>query len=529
MFTRKTLLIAALACGFIGVLLFAAFHYGPFAARVSAFDRDLSRPDAVIVSENLAQLPADLLKAPVLGTLLSPEFADYYERHEARLSLSGTFRRLAYERGLTLPDRLVSLALSEAGEVALWQDPAGRLTRFALIIRRNFVGALLTQLARLQDDTQLEKAGRLSGTNDDILILRHGAGYALVLIAHDDRLVALSDPGLLFADTPAGKTPVQSATAAAVVKSWLLGEARPSAFFQLPGPSALPAQPHHTLAFSARAFSFGYEAFADKLPALAFSFDGNIWQGAAQTRGSLAPAPWDALPLGAAFCASLPVDWHTFFSLLLKADWSDQAANAFLAQFSGAAACWLPDSRLYAPVFAARLTTPADGAKAQTLFYLARRTSQADEAKQSSSFKEGHGLWQAKIASRFGEKSDDSGKRFLRPTLAVTGNAVLFSPDAKAVELAQAAAQKTYPALTEKLAEPDQTVAVLDPAALTRLAKREIFAALPAEEEATFLNAAKAHLIPQLERFAQTPPQAIRLGPETANGWHPLYWEPLKK
>ena len=56
----------------------------------------LARPDAMIVSSSLRDLPHDLLSVPLLKSVLTEDFVFYYEERDTLLGLKGTLRRIAY-------------------------------------------------------------------------------------------------------------------------------------------------------------------------------------------------------------------------------------------------------------------------------------------------------------------------------------------------------------------------------------------------------------------------------------------------
>ena len=141
--TQKWLLISLLllatlsAATVLGVRYWFSSHQGPKAALANTLiPIDFSEPDALIQSQSLVQLPRDLLKVPLLKATLTEEFAFYYEEQEARLSLAGTLRRLAYEHDLNIGDQLIQLRIMEdfppLADIRLWLLQAGLLQRRAV-------------------------------------------------------------------------------------------------------------------------------------------------------------------------------------------------------------------------------------------------------------------------------------------------------------------------------------------------------------------------------------------------------------
>jgi uncharacterized protein YfaA (DUF2138 family) len=558
-------LVVFVALGAWYVWPWAAFASGP----LDPFSPDIEKPDALIRTDSLSRLPSDLLKVPLARDVLTEDFVTYYEQNESRLALSGTVRRIAFEHKLDLPEKLIESAFNEAAEVALWRGADGRLQYFALLITRNAlaraVQTMLPVLARATD-LQLSSAGKLDGTNIDILVLEYGYKHRLLLLSKDDKVVALSEPGMLLVrregQPDAGKSWKQSPAAVKVVRS-LLGGKKTSVFashFNLK-----PASPgQHELVLGSRGFAFGYEKFAPGLEALSLSFDDKgTWQSAALlARRATVPegtggALWDALPHGPSLCAALPVDWRELVPLLKTFNDSQKQAVVpawFIDRFADVASvCWYKDSRLYTPLFAARLKGVVDDQQAQEFFALAAASTQAGEGKkyfhagggqESGVGDQGSGearflggekvlaIWQGSVASSFGaSEGGNGGERQLKPALAIRDDVVFFSPDAKLVENALDVAAKRFPALADSFADADDnhfsTLAFIDPAALAALLRKETFAALPRSEEALFRNAADAYLVPRLDALARFPAQ--RIGWTAAAGkdreWHVLTWE----
>jgi uncharacterized protein YfaA (DUF2138 family) len=86
---------------------------------------DLARPDALVETASLADLPRDLLIVPLFRDVLTEDVVAYYEQSEGRLSLAGTFRRLAYEHDLDLGDWVIRAVIDQPAEIALWKGRDG--------------------------------------------------------------------------------------------------------------------------------------------------------------------------------------------------------------------------------------------------------------------------------------------------------------------------------------------------------------------------------------------------------------------
>jgi uncharacterized protein YfaA (DUF2138 family) len=507
----------------------------PFSGSIGKRAPNIHLPDALIRSHSLSKFPPDLLRIPLAHDVLAEEFVTYYEQNESRLALSGTLKRIAYEHKLDFPERLLESVFNEPAEVALWRDEAGRLKDFVVVLSRNYLARIIQTLlpaVTKASDMQLSSAGKLDGSDVDILVLEYGVNRRLLLLSKGDKIVALSNPGMLLTG---GES--QSEKAVKILRELLDGGKSASPFarhFLLEKPLA---EKKHELTLGARAFALNYESFVPGLAALSLTFDDQgKWQSAALLDGAAwrdggNKNLWAALPHGPGFCAALPVDWAQMTSLLEEFNTRQKQQvepEKFTADFTGSAAvCWYKESRLYTPLFAAHLNAGADEKKVQEFFNLAAQAIKGEEGKTSMGAKDGSALWQGEVASRFGSTSG-SGQRSLKPMMAIQRDIVFFSPDGALVENALAVAAKRYPALSDSFgSEKGATLAFVNPEALASLLRNEVFIALPRDEEALFRNAAEAYLVPRLDALARYPAQRVGVS-ETVRGngfaWYPLEW-----
>ncbi len=558
--SKKKFVFIALALVVLAVTATALLMPRRFDGTVNALQLDLSRPDALIRTRSLSRLPADLLRVPLARDVLTEAFVDYYESHEQRLALSGTVRRLAFEHSLSLPERVLESVFDEPAEVALWRGGDGSLKYFAVAMTRNAVAKAL-QLALPvvpKGDAQLSSAGTLHGTDVPVLVLEYGYRHRLLLLARGDRVVVLSDPGMLLgeaqdqasgqANEPAesgrkAAAPPQDGQAAKFLARLLdAGAQQASPFAGHFTLTAAGADEVHQLVIGAATLSFGYNAFAPGFDALAFSFDdkGN-WRTAALLDGAALPAGgldgaalWPAIPHGASLCALLPVAWPSLAPLAesLQGAGADKAAAGNVSDLLAgpAAVCWYGESRLYTPLFVAGLKAPAGEAEdAQLAALFSAAVGKAPEKAaplETSRRDDGSRLWRRQVKTPFGGGKD--GERGLAPSMAVSGRVVMFSPDPALVDKGLDVAGKLYPALSDSLPDGARTVVVVDPAPLAALMRKETFSALPRGEETVLRNAADAHLLPRLEVLAKYP--AFRLvrggdAPGQARAWQALTWE----
>ncbi|ANQ83154.1 hypothetical protein dqs_0071 [Azoarcus olearius] len=550
---RRKLLFGVIVLALV-VGAVALFWFKRFDGHVNALALDLARPDALIRTRSLARLPADLLRVPLARDVLTEDFVDYYERHEQRLALSGTLRRIAFEHRLSLPERVLESVFDEPAEVALWRGADGSLKHFAVAMTRNGLARALQMALPVLPDTQLESAGTLRGGKARLLVLQYGYGRQLLLAVEGDRVVALSDPGMLLVaddgDEHAGEEgaePVQDARAAALVARLLESDAeRDSPFGAHFALAPAGADEGHQLVVSSAFYTFGYGAFAPGVEALSFAFDDKGgWRTAALIDGARLPAGgldgaglWPALPHGPSLCALLPADWGALAPLAARigAGAGGESARAGVGElarelFGGpAAVCWYGESRHYTPLFATTLRRDVDEAWAKELAALFDSAIGKGEPAQRAPVEAGQRgsarLWRRTVETPYGVRRGED-EPALAPTLAVSGRTLVFSPDAALVDKALDVGAKLYPAVGDSLPDGARTLALLEPAALAKLVRKEVFAALPRDEEAVLRNAADANLLPRLEALAKYPPlRLVRAeGALEGRGWHALQWE----
>ncbi|AYB50407.1 DUF2138 domain-containing protein [Ralstonia solanacearum] len=571
--TRKKIAIGAAAL-VAGAVVIAQLVWHPFgrthALRARAVRLDLTLPDALIDSQSLSQLPRDVLRVPLLRDVLTEDFVAYYEGNDDRLSVAGALRRLAYEQKLDLAETVLKHVFDEPARVMLWRGPDDKLRYWVLSMQRNGLAKALEAVGTVAaGDAQLSKvADALGDSGAPVYALKLGSARSILIASKGDRLVALSEPGILLDKD--GKPMAAQAKALGALLSDDAGQRNEQGkAFALP--AAEPAG-HHVLV-SANYLSFGYQQFFPGIEALRFDFgtgvSGNGWKSAALIDPDRLAGKWDnaalwhALPADPAACATLPVDWKAAGALLRNVAGEAKAITEAAARvgdaFTGpAAVCWYGKSSLVAPLFVARLASaqqgeavkPALGALFGQIVGAYEAKAQADKADKVD---EGAGaykrlpvttrpgpasatLWQRPVSARYGTAQSAgapfaaqlSADRYFPVTLAVAGDVVVFSPDARLVDDALAVLAKRFPAVADSLPrdKAGRIVLTMTPASLAPLIRREAGAALPAEQEAVFLTAAQTHLFPKLKALARYAPVSLALdgAAPSSRGWVPVTW-----
>lgn len=530
-------------------------------AAESALQLDLTRPDALIESVSLSALPRDLLKVPLLRDLLSEDFVFYYEQHTDRLGLAGTLRRIAYEHELDLRDTLIQELLDQPADIALWRAPDGKLQHALLALQRGALAKVLQPLAQVAlDDRQLSPAGMLhvSGREVPLYRLRFNAHRQWLLASHGDRLVLLTDTGMLQESEPTdtGEEPGPRRLAEPAVKVVEQVLADDSPFEDRFGLPDFDGQ--HRITLSADYMALGYGHFLSSLEGLRFDMDAQGWNShLALRRVRSGPTPdfkaqieplWQSMPMGAAACVALPVSARHLRPVLERFMADSPALVADVASQLGSVAgvCWYGGSRLYTPLFVMRLENPWLPALDQPLRAMFDALVGAVEPHaETGRFavverpRNSGRSWQRTVSSRFGlhpaakaeQPEQLAASHFFRVSLARHGDRLLFSLDDTLVRDALATLDKRYPPLSERLPAGMTVPLYLAPHQLAQLFEREALASLPPNMEAIFRNAAERHLLPRLRTLAEHAPLAVTLPPAArARGdwtWLPLTWQAL--
>lgn len=522
-----------------------------FDGDINALGVDLSRPFAYVSTPALSRLPRDIVQAPVVRDVLTEDFAFYYEDQEDRLSLRGAIKRIAYERETTWTDQLLATALDEPAEMAWWPDAKGAPRYWAMTMTRGAVATALQGLASIAaKDSQLSILGtvRVNGGDVNAYALVLSPRRTLVLLSQGNRVVVLSDPGLLFNGEGQASAPAQE-----VVEGLLSGDARAqSAWRRGFGLAEQDGAGNSAIVADARLLSFGYQHFFPGVQAVRFDVaqNGATLRTAVRVKaaGTLPAAPgdrelWSALPANPAACTMLPVEWTQMEQLMADAPPSPSAADsdkaaappdaaalkALVAQFEGpAAVCWYARSQLHTPLFVAQMKAGADPKTDEALASLARWVISSNAADtDDSAAKPGVGKWQSQVKAPWGPYADGDAKAY-KPTLARQGRWIAFSPDDKLVELALNTQARRYPGVADTLPPAGGTTLVVGaPAQIADLLQREAMAVLPAEQE-ILRQAARQHLVPRLDALRKLPPaRAVTQGPGDGNGWVPVEWQAM--
>lgn len=502
-------------------------HWKEFHFVGSRLKVDLAHPDALIRTSSLSRLPRDLLKAPIARDVLTEELAFYYDQQEDRLGLSGALKRIAYEHKLDWTDQILAGALNAPAELALWRDGKGALRHYALVMQRNALSRVLQQAATVAlKDGQLKRAGEISTASGKavVLALEINPRRTLLLISQGERLVVLSDPGLLF-DT--GNQPVAAARAA--VQGWLTNEGVLARQFELDGvaasvgtKTAAPA-PNHTIAVSAATLALGYGAFLSGFKGLRFDFT-DSWSSSVWVDPQKLPPTglgdarlWRAAPANPSACVLLPMDWQAVRKAVAEASKKPPLLDdATLKALNGPAlACWYAESTLYTPVFIAQLAgrLPQRNASLQALADWAISSGGTSEqaAAGNSKTPDDVMVWRG---------ADDGAM------LGARGAYVAFSPDHALVEKVLDTLARTHPSVADQMPTSSATLALMTPRPLSAMAEQEMLSALGGPGDENLLAVTQARLPAHIKALAAYPAYRleIRAQGQSQGNWRAVSW-----
>ena len=530
------------------------FMHKPKApAPVLASDKlGMSRPDGLLETHSLSQLPKDLLAVPFLKETLTEDFVFYYETHADRLGLIGSLRRIIYEHDLKLQDTLIEQLFDQPADVALWRGADGRLKDFLLVMDRGGLAKVLEPLAKVAlDDSQLSKVADVKVGADDVALyqLSYNASKALLFASHGDKLVVLSNPAKLY-DPQSGATEESGSVSTTAIAALLNGDKLFPEAFGLP-----PRAPEvkQRLSVNASVLAMGYQRFIPNFAGLRFDMDDKGWHSFL-AMDELENQPdfdfkpiWQAMPMGASACVALPLAAEQQKPLLVKLGAEDDVAQALTEHMAGAAGlCWYADSRLYTPLLVASLNDEDGGTLDGDLGKLfgsmvgAYEGNVAEHAFPVVEKQEGQShQWQRQVSSSFGPyKAKDaenpeaiSGKAFMRVSLARHGSTLLFSLDDKLVDKALGTLDKRFPPMADVVPKDLLMPVYFGPDSMAQLMQQETLDSLPQDMEPVFYNAAQTYLIPKLRKLGGYGKYALTLpeGSEPDGHWQwlPLEWKAL--
>ncbi|KAA0982071.1 DUF2138 domain-containing protein [Pseudomonas sp. ANT_J28] len=512
----------------------------------------MSRPDGLLETHSLSQLPKDLLAVPFLKETLTEDFVFYYEAHADRLGLIGSLRRIIYEHDLKLQDSLIEQLFDQPADVALWRGADGRLKDFLLVMDRGGLAKVLEPLAKVAlDDSQLTQLAEIKVAGDVVPLyqLTYNHSKALLFASHGDKLVVLSNPAKLY-ETGHGPVDEPGMVSTESLEALLGGQKLFPEAFGLP-----PRAPEvkQRLSVNSSVLAMGYQRFIPNFAGLRFDMDDKGWHSFLamdeldnQPDFDFKPI-WQAMPMGASACVALPLAAEQQKPLLVKLGAEESVAQALTEHMAGAAGlCWYADSRLYTPLLVASLndknSAKLDG-DLGNLFGSMVGAYEGNVEEHAFPVVEKQEVqthqWQRQVSSNFGPyKAKDAeqpdaitGKAFMKVSLARHGSTLLFSLDDKLVDKALGTLDKRFPPMADVVPKDLLMPVYFGPDSMAQLMQQETLDSLPQDMEPVFYNAAQTYLIPKLRKLGGYGKYALTLpeGSEPDGHWQwlPLEWKAL--
>jgi uncharacterized protein YfaA (DUF2138 family) len=552
---RRALIAVAIAVPLFagaGILGWWQQHMAPprTLAESSELQLDLQHPQVLIESESLSRLPKDLLAVPLLRDTLTEDLVFYYEANPDRLGITGSLRRIIYEHDLELQDTLLEQLLDQPAQVALWRGADGKLKNFMVLMERGGLARLLEPLAHVAtDDTQLRQVAELRVDGDAVPLyrLRYNGERALLFASYGDKLVMLSNPGMLLESDSEGAQLGKGATEA--VEAMLNGEAAFTEGFGLKERGELKQR----ISLGSDYVAMGYQRFIPSFAGLRFEMDGSGWHSylalsdSSETTNLDFNPIWRAMPMGASACVALPVAPAVHEKMLAKVGAEPAVAKQLSEHLTGAAGlCWYPNSRLHSPLLVGQLDDKAGSSLDENLGKLFGSVIGAWESNVEGGIfpvsdetrGDGHS-WQREVSSNFGQYPTSEAQvpdaivtnGFFRISLVRHGSTLLFSLDDTLVNKGLDALDKRFPPLADVLPKDAVVPAYLAPNTLSTLFEQETLDALPSDMEPVFRNAAQTLLLPKLKALAGHNSYALTLPADAAADskwqWLPLEWRSL--
>ena len=492
----------------------------------------LARPDAMLVSSKLRDLPSDLLSIPALKAVLTEDFLFYYEDNDTLLGLKGTLRRIAYEHQLSLGDEVVALALDQPADIAFWRGKSGKLSHWMLNANRNEWTQVLQLAARVvSNDQQLSQVGTLplaDGTTTPLYKLMISARQAIFFAGNGDKMVVFSDVNMFEGDGYGAADQRDKVWQALLDTHWQASPLR--RHFGL-------ADFHgkHTVVAETAYLSFNYQQFFPAIEALRFDFDGKQWASYARLAGGTPAASldtralWAHVPNAASLCTAMPLDPHRLAPVIAGTAAAQPLAtpDLFDGLVAPVAICWYPEGGLYSPLVVAHVDARTSDAALGRVFDAAignvfMKTSDVSAPMTPAQMQtrgSAH-IWQRAVETDFGH---------FEVTMARQGDWLAFSPQAQLVQNALAVIDSQRPALADALPSTSTMVqAVLTPRTLSALLEQAVLGSLPQKTEPILREAAQNRLLPRLNALAAFPPAALTLpqSPDvTTRAWQPIEWQ----
>lgn len=490
-------------------------------------ERDPSpiRPDVVVLTKNLAELPKDIVKNSFLGKIITKETMFYYEDDPQYLGLIGTLRRLSYEHKVEFEDNVVKYILSMPAEIALWKGSDGKIKNFLLVAEKKSLNkrilSFYLQLKKMRADNKVrtfiyegEEGFYIKVQNKEIAIWNN-KNKLYITDLHPKYFPDKNEDNLKEHIGKLGIT-----------------DNKKGFYERLYG---VELKSKHSLILNSTFLSFGYDYFIPSLKAIRFDFEENKWgvlslvKGDEKFKSATTTNLWKVFPKSTAMCIGLPVDGQRVSDILEKykemtlerleaekIELEKSKAKAKAAESSKdvkegddttvkevatvdevenknenrdvdqklfsikevedfvknvVAVCWYESSTIFTPLFITEVTG-GEEIKPKLSFLFDKFIGGLEKNYNYKTMKEktqnGVTEFSRIVSSKYGLKnSDDSSdeglrfKKYFNVKLAFNNEYLIFSPDDRLVDLAVSTLNKNNPSVYDELKISNKNISYL--------------------------------------------------------------------
>lgn len=467
----------------------------------SAFAQAPLKPDLVILTEELSEMPSDIVNKSFLSKILSKEKVFKYQDEPGYFQVQGFLKRIAFEHDVTTTDNIIKYLLEMPAEIAFWKGSDGKLHDFTFTSQagkiKETVATFLLNVANIASDTQVTS-------------FKDGEHSAFTLKFGSKSLTVSSREGMISITTLGVKFLPWNITEGN--ESWKKG------FYSSNLKSDL-GKNRHRMIFSGEYITLGYQYFFPHLEAVSFTFDKSNWSVATlmtKHDGKLAldATPlWKVLPLSPAMCLVVPLAPDRVATLLDDSKDPKQLNPADLEEMiaSPVGVCWYEDSSLFTPVFAMKTNNIPDiKEKLKSSFekYIGQPPVTDETTKfTESSMKVNDRKNTFELTKEVTYQNDET----YRVKLALKNDFIIFSPDEKLVVQSIATADGKGTAVGDELKDKKELSVLFSPFRISGLLETYLNDALPSGQESVFRASLESYFMTSFKNLATVKPFVLSM------------------
>lgn len=486
------------------------------------------KPDIVILTKNLSDLPRDIVNHSFLSKIITKETMFFYEDDPQYLGLLGTVRRLSYEHNVELKDNVFKYLLSIPAEIALWRGANGKINKFLFIASKKSLSKnILSFYLKLKKIRSDKKVRTFLYEGEEGYYVRIG-GQEIAIWNNGNKLYITNLHPKYFPD--------KNEKNLTQIVSKLFGDDKKKGFYKRLYNVA--SSNKHSVILNSDYLTFGYGYFIPSLKAVRLDFNKDKWglqsllEKNEQFKTASTDDLWKIFPKSSAMCAGLPVNAGRVSGIIQKyrdltlkrieeenkeisdeeveVDNSNGLKILTESEIGGllrnvVAACWYERSTIYTPLFITKVSDIADK-KEKIRFLFDKFIGGLEEGNYFKEVKEttvgGITTFSRITSSKYGIlDAKKSGvqelkfKKFFNVKLAFNDEYIMFSPDGELVDLAISTLSKKHPSISDELKLSNKNISyLLSPYGLSQLLDKYMKVALPSGQESVFRTAIESHL-----------------------------------